>query len=263
MGCCGSTEAVRAPGQVDAPGADPSGPKQHIKAQGARVDDVMPELLQKEQVEDIKSEMMAAETEAVSWKPEHETFLGSVLAARSQCPGDAAVMEDACIRMQAYNRHVKNTIATLDAMTIHEAMHGGFLGLGCNDRKLITALCTRTKAQLERTCTKYWALYDTDMSKDVTSETGGKYGRMMACAMSSGADYVADMIDRACKGLGCDETLLVELYCTRSNAELRAGKAAWEGRTDKSLVDYLNSELSGLLGHPHLLRLLRKLLKAA
>ena len=30
--------------------------------------------------------------------------------------------------------------------------------------------------------------------------------------------------------------ILVQLYATRTNAELRAGKHAWEGRTDKSLV---------------------------
>ena len=42
---------------------------------------------------------------------------------------------------------------------------------------------------------------------------------------------------------------------THTQEELQAGKAKWEGRTDKSLVDFLNSNL----GHSyrHLNRLLQ------
>ena len=151
---------------------------------------------------------------------------------------------------QAYNRHVKNHIATLDAMTVHEAMHGGFRGLGGNDRKLIISLCTRTKAQLGRTRHKrpsesrtrapplpaalplagpcasgflggrYLSLYDKDICEEVRSETGGRYGRMMARAMSSPADYVADMIDLACKGMGCDAMTLLPYMQARRPHEM-------------------------------------------
>ena len=38
-------------------------------------------------------------------------------------------------------------------------MKGGVLGLGCNDKKLIAVLCTRTKSQLQRAARKYRALY--------------------------------------------------------------------------------------------------------
>ena len=34
-------------------------------------------------------------------------------------------------------------VAIYDSQTVNEAMNGGFLGLGCNDNKLIAALCTR------------------------------------------------------------------------------------------------------------------------
>ena len=60
-------------------------------------------------------------------------------------------LRDACERLQQNNRKLKDYIATLDAESAHEAMHGGFMGLGCNDKKLIAVTCTRTKAQLERT----------------------------------------------------------------------------------------------------------------
>jgi hypothetical protein len=58
-------------------------------------------------------------------------------------------------------------------------------------------------------------------------------------------------------GIGCNEDLVNEVMCLASNAELRDLKAAFEGRSDKSLVDRLRSELKG--NHETLiLRLLTK-----
>ena len=47
------------------------------------------------------------------------------------------------------------------------------------------------------------------------------------------------MISLACDGVGCNESALIETFVSCSYAELRAGKKAWEGRHDRSLIDYL------------------------
>ena len=44
---------------------------------------------------------------------------------------------------------------------------------------------------------------------------------MMYFALSSVRDYVADVVEKACKGMGCDEMLLLELFVTKSNEEVR------------------------------------------
>jgi hypothetical protein len=67
--------------------------------------------------------------------------------------------------------------------------------------------------------------------------------------MASLVRYVADMIDLACDAsiltsLGCDETCLIELFVTQTQSELQAGKRKWEGRTDRSLIDYVTKELT-------------------
>ena len=67
---------------------------------------------------------------------------------------DAGFLMVSCITLQDNNRKLKEFIATQDARAAYEAMHGGLTGIGCNDRKLIAALCTRTKAQLLRTQAK-------------------------------------------------------------------------------------------------------------
>ena len=72
------------------------------------------------------------------------------------------------------------------------AENGGFLGLGCNDDKLIAALCTRTKSQLTRTRQRYRAMYDKDLRAEVKGEADSRsYGRMMFFAMAAPDEYVA------------------------------------------------------------------------
>ena len=52
------------------------------------------------------------------------------------------------------------------------------------------------------------------------------------------------MIDLACKGWGWNEmTLMVELFVICKQERLQEGKAVWEGRNDKNLIDYIKSEL--------------------
>ena len=45
--------------------------------------------------------------------------------------------------------------------------------LGCDHTKLISVLCTRTKAALQRTRAAYRKAYDKDLAKEVASETSG------------------------------------------------------------------------------------------
>mmetsp|Transcript_18138 Transcript_18138/g.30301 ORF Transcript_18138/g.30301 Transcript_18138/m.30301 type:complete len:1081 (+) Transcript_18138:3-3245(+) len=236
MGCCGSSEEeVTAAPELE---ADPA----PVRPEGDAVTHEM-QLAdgQKMEMSEVRLQLAAAETNEVA--PEHTTFLASVLKARKEYSDDAEIMIDSCKRLQLHNRELKNFVAMADAQAVHEAMNGGFLGNGTNDRKLIAVLCSRTKSQLKRTKKAFFQLYDEDIRKAVKGETGGDYGRMMYYAMQSQSEFIADVIDEACGGLGCDESMLVDLFVMFGQEHLYAGKVAWEGRTDRSLIDYLNSEL--------------------
>ena len=215
------------------------------------------------EVEQANVNLTIAEADAVEAKPGSDTFISSVLKARADCADDDAIMADCCTRLQAYNRRLKEYISIYDAQTVNEATNGGFLGLGCNDTKLIAALCTRTKSQLQRTCKQYRNLYDKDMRAEVDDETSGGYKKLMWYALAAADEYIADIIDRACDvaligpDLGCDETALLEVFVTHTQAELQAGKAKWEGRTDNHLVDHLESNLGS--SYRHLNRLINLL----
>ena len=237
MGCCGSTEEVNAE-EIEV-GVDESGVTK-TEAAGARLN--------------------IAEGDATKAKAKSTTFIGTIIKARGKVPENAEVMADCCTRLQAYNSRVKEYLAIYDCEAVNEAMNGGFMGLGCNDNKLIAALCTRTKAQLQRTKKTYRDKYDKDMREEVMDETGGSYKRLLYFILPSPEQYIADIIDMACNEasileFGCDEICLLECFVTHTQEELQAGKAKWEGRTDKHLVDFLNENLGST--YKHLNRLLQ------
>ena len=134
MGCCGSSEA------------------EPIEAEDVEITEVESGVTE---VAFTKISLNIAEVESLKAKPNTETFIGSVLKAQEICATVPEVLLECCTRLQAYNERIKEYIAIYDSATVDEAMNGGFMGLGCNDNKLIAAMCTRTKRQIQRTVKAY------------------------------------------------------------------------------------------------------------
>jgi len=183
-------------------------------------------------------------------------FIDSILLARKEAAADdASALRECASRLQQHNRDLKQHIAQLDAEAVKEAT----AGWGTNDRKLIVSLCSRTKSQLRRTAAKYRELYDEDLREAVADETSGHYGELVHLALAPKDVFFADIIDKACGGIGCSETTLIELFVISKSEAIAAGKARWEGRSDASLIDYLDDQLTS--EYKHLQALLFKLLK--
>ena len=76
-------------------------------------------------------------------------------------------------------------------------------------------------------------------------ECGGHYGRFLQYVIKSRADFDAYTLQEAMDGIGCNETIVAELYLTRSASELEAMRTTWEARYNASLLDRLKDELGG------------------
>ena len=89
------------------------------------------------------------------------TTVARIVAAKGSL-NDPETKKECCRKLQKLNATLKDRVAAVDAAMARDAMKGGVTGLGCDNRKLIAVLCTRTKASLERTKAQYRAKFDAE-----------------------------------------------------------------------------------------------------
>ena len=88
-------------------------------------------------------------------------------------------------------------------------------------------------------------MYDTTLAEMIKSETSGDYCHFLNSLVTSKAKLDAINFNKAMKGLGTDDALLIELVCTRTNAELIAARKAYEAMFDKDLMTAVTEDTSG------------------
>ncbi|CAM9472437.1 unnamed protein product [Chrysoparadoxa australica] len=138
-----------------------------------------------------------------------------------------------------------------EALKLHSAQRAAFLvrhackGMGTDDSAIIDILCGRTKAQLKQIDKEYRRMYERTLSDQLDSEISGDYGKLIQYAIMERDEFDAFCLSKAMDGMGTDEDLLIEIFHTRTNDEIAAMKAKWEGQKDSSLVDRLSSEVGG------------------
>lgn len=69
-------------------------------------------------IEEAKDTLTINEQDAVKAKADNDTFIGTVLKAREAAADNPEVMKDACTRLQAHNRRLKEYIAIYDSQTV-------------------------------------------------------------------------------------------------------------------------------------------------
>lgn len=62
--------------------------------------------------------------------------------------------------------------------------------------------------------------YGKDLLKDVLSETSGDFHDLLRALLLPRVEYEAHEVKEAISGAGTDEAALIELLCTKSNAEM-------------------------------------------
>jgi len=83
------------------------------------------------------------------------TTVARIVAAKGSL-SDPEVKKECCQRLQKLNATLKDRVAAVDATMAHDAMKGGVTGLGCDNRKLIAVLCTRSRGGCSRCRDRCW-----------------------------------------------------------------------------------------------------------
>merc|ERR1719364_219235 len=139
------------------------------------------------------------------------------------------------------NESLGGMMASLDARAIYEACHG----FGTSDSKLIKIVSARSKPHLQKVAAAYYEQRDKPMLHRLRKETSGWYKKLLTYLVESPEDADVRALDSAMDGLGADGMAIVDFLVGHSQARVRAAKAKWEGKHDKSLVDRIRSELHG------------------
>ncbi|KAJ8033476.1 Annexin A13 [Holothuria leucospilota] len=131
--------------------------------------------------------------------------------------------------------------AEADAVALDEAMSG----MGTDEDKIIEILTNRTNEERQEIKAKYEACFGKDLVKRLKREVRGDLEDCLEALLDPPPIYDAKELRRAMDGGGTDEDIIIEIMCTRMNAEIEAIKEAYAAEFERDLKDDLESETSG------------------
>merc|ERR1719150_217040 len=104
---------------------------------------------------------------------------------------------------------------------------------------------------------------DRNLLKDLKSELGGSYEKLVMSCYESSAEFDAKQVLKACDGVGFNSDLLIEIVCTRTNEQISAMKSAWSTslRQNKSMVERVRGETKKMMSGNNFQHLMLTLLE--
>ena len=107
-----------------------------------------------------------------------------------------------------------------DAKTLRKAMKG----FGCDNKAVMGTLCRRTATERHAIAMAFKTMYGKDLIDELKSELRGDFEDTCVALLRQPAEYDAIELHHAMQGIGTDEADLIEIMCTRTNAEVMAIK---------------------------------------
>ncbi|XP_003408226.2 annexin A13 [Loxodonta africana] len=126
-------------------------------------------------------------------------------------------------------------------------LHKACKGMGTDEAAIIEVLSSRTSDERLQIKNKYKATYGKDLEEVLKNELSGNFEKTALALLDHPNEYAAQQLQKAMKGLGTDETVLIEVLCTRSNKEIIAIKEAYQKLFDRSLESDIKGDTSGNL----------------
>ncbi|XP_036904634.1 annexin A13 [Sturnira hondurensis] len=120
-------------------------------------------------------------------------------------------------------------------------------GKGTDEATIIDVLSSRTSNERQQIKQKYKKTYGKDLEEVLKSELSGNFRKASLALLDRPSEYDARQLQKAMKGLGTDEAVLIEILCTRTNQEIIAIKEAYERLFDRSLESDVKDNTSGNL----------------
>ncbi|GAB1606567.1 annexin A6-like [Argonauta hians] len=138
-----------------------------------------------------------------------------------------------------------------------ELLRGAMKGLGTDEDTIINILAYRSNPQRQEILKRFKTMFGKDLVSELKSELSGNLCECVKSLCMAPAEFDARHLRYAMKGLGTDESILIEILCTRSNAQIKEIILTYKKIFNRDLEKDIISETSG-----HFKRLLVALLTA-
>lgn len=136
-------------------------------------------------------------------------------------------------------------ISPFDAEADCELLRKAMRGVGTDESQLINILAARSNRQRVEIRLRYKTMYGKDLMNDLKSELSGNLEECLLAMMEPSVLYDAKCLRRAMRGAGTDEETLIDILCSRSNAEIREIKTEYTNYYKRDLEKDCVSETSG------------------
>lgn len=134
-----------------------------------------------------------------------------------------------------------NFNAQNDAETLRKAMKG----LGTNEQALTDIVINRSNVQRQSLKLTFKTMYGKDLIKEVRSELTGNFEEIMIALFMPTTYYDAWSLNKAMKGAGTNEKVLIEILCSRTNEEIREIVRCYKVEFNRNLEKDICSDTSG------------------
>ncbi|XP_075684081.1 annexin A13 [Rhinoderma darwinii] len=138
-------------------------------------------------------------------------------------------------------RHHHDFDAERDAKKLHKACKG----MGTDEKAIIEILANRSSNQRQEVKQKFKTMYGKDLDGVLKSELSGKFETTALALLDRPCEFDAREIRKAMKGAGTNESLLIQILCTRVNQQIKSIKEAYKKLFDRDLESDVKSETSG------------------
>lgn len=121
-------------------------------------------------------------------------------------------------------------VADFNAAADGDALRAAMKGFGTDEQAIIDILCARSNAQRQEIAAYFTTEFGRDLIADLKSELGGKFEDCIVALMLPADRFLCKQLHKAMGGIGTNEETLVEVLCTKSNAEIKRLVREYEDR---------------------------------
>ncbi|KAM5142392.1 annexin A7 isoform 2-T2 [Mantella aurantiaca] len=135
--------------------------------------------------------------------------------------------------------------ANFDALADAEKLRKAMKGFGTDEQSIIDVVANRSTDQRQKIKAAFKTAYGKDLIKDLKSELSGNVEELILALFMPATYYDAWSLHHAMKGAGTKEKVLIEILCTRTNAEIRNIVACYKSEFGRDVEKDIRSDTSG------------------